>query len=99
MGGDSVLDRVLGFFRAWPVALVAAALLAITFLSSEISAVIVLYGFGKLALAGYLGYWLDRWIFPYGRPHEQQGQDAEIFASIRRVLLVAACLVSAALMP
>lgn len=29
---------------------------------------VALYKLSLVTLAGYLGYWLDRWVFPYARP-------------------------------
>ncbi len=53
---------------------------------------VTLYKAHLMALGGWGGYWLDRALFPYCRPHLA---DAEIFkeAMLRRTIIVAACLV------
>lgn len=42
-----------------------------------------LYKAHLMSLAGWGGYWLDRWLFPYGRPHEllSQAEDRIIHGS------------------
>ncbi len=56
------------------------------------------YKANLLALGGWGGYWLDRALFPYGRPHQYTHGGAEAVsefspATIRRAIIVAACLV------
>jgi len=64
------MSKVLDFLRAWPIALAAVVMLGIAIASSQINLWVTLYGLGKIASAGYLGYWIDRLLFPYCRPHE-----------------------------
>lgn len=72
------------------------------------------------SLAGWIGYWLDRSLFPYSRPHEllhdaedvlihgspEQAQDGDLLisgccdqyalynkATLRRAIIVAACVI------
>lgn len=42
----------------------------------------------KLSIAAYLGYWLDRTMFPYARPHETCGGNEASAAMLRRAILV-----------
>lgn len=76
------MPKVLDFLRAWPIALVAAVMFAVAFGTSHISLAVTVYGLAKIAAAGYLGYWIDRLLFPYCRPHESwfSADDGEDFA-------------------
>lgn len=97
--GNSLLKRIIDKARALPILAVAAVMLAIAVMSSSISILFTLYALGKVALFGYLGYWIDRVVFPYGRPHLADGEDLQVFASIRRAIIVAACIIAAGLVP
>lgn len=59
---------------------------------------VILHKFSLVGLAGVFGYWLDRHLFPYARPHTLQG-DREAFqaATLRRAIVVGASLVAVAL--
>lgn len=39
---------------------------------------VTLYKAHLLALGGWGGYWLDRALFPYGRPHEHRQDQEEV---------------------
>lgn len=52
-------------FVCFVLALSALALVA--WISPQQGPVVV-YKLTLVLLAGYLGYWLDRWVFPYARP-------------------------------
>jgi len=47
---------------------VGVALLSAVALLAPQQLGVILYKSCLLTLAGYGGYWLDRWVFPYGRP-------------------------------
>ncbi|MFT4191654.1 MAG: putative holin [Comamonas sp.] len=93
----------LGVQALWPTSLVA----------------VTLYKAHLMSLGGWGGYWLDRVLFPYGRPHECLGGECSIpinlaepeggphdtpheglgfaghyeAATLRRAIVVAACLI------
>lgn|SRR4051812_22126192 len=54
----------------------------------------------EVSLAGFVGYWIDRAIFPYARPHtfaaSEYKQHALGLAMVRRAIIVGACLVAVA---
>jgi Putative 2/3 transmembrane domain holin len=68
---------------------------------------VTLYKAHLMALGGWGGYWLDRALFPYSRPHlclnvsalavdavrDQQWRQEAMHAMLRRAIIVAACLV------
>jgi len=64
------MSRILDFLRAWPIALVALVMFAVAAGTSAISLAVTVYGLAKISAAGYIGYWIDRLLFPYCRPHE-----------------------------
>jgi len=48
--------------------LIAVALLALVVVLSPQQGPVALYKLSLVLVAGYAGYWLDRWAFPYARP-------------------------------
>ena len=114
-------SRILDFFRAWPLALVALILIAIVLIADIARLDNLIWGVCKVALLGYAGYWIDRWIFPYARPHDWWwGGDDDPDVSpitaeelqaignqpvitpipqIRRAIIMAACILTATLIP
>ncbi|MBZ9612157.1 putative holin [Rheinheimera maricola] len=56
---------------------------------------LVLYKVALVSLAAVLGYWLDRALYPYDRPHTyaETGEDLvpRGLAMLRRALIVLAC--------
>jgi len=57
---------------------------------------VTLYKLSLLAIAGAGGYWLDRRLFPYGRPDRLDGYFSA-WAQIRRALIVSACIIGVSL--
>lgn len=90
--------RLLGW------ALIALALsLAVAFIAPQ-QLPVSLYKINLVALAGVVGYWLDRGLFPYARPSAwadlaRYGAtlgNAQVFAAcmLRRALVVAAAMIA-----
>lgn len=118
-------DNLLSLVRAWPLAAIAIVLATIVLLTDIARLDNLLYGVLKVSLLGYAGYWIDRWLFPYARPHEHwwgadppEGiepndepltrteldciRDSGYFTpipQIRRAIIVAACILTATLIP
>lgn len=59
---------------------------------------LMLWGCARLTVYAWIGYWVDRLMFPYARPHELDGI-AEGTAWKRRALIVAAAILAGALLP
>tara|TARA_Y100001936_G_scaffold232564_1_gene257631 strand:+ start:4376 stop:4600 length:225 start_codon:yes stop_codon:yes gene_type:complete len=59
---------------------------------------VLVWSLSKLSLGAYLGYWIDRSIFHYARPHQLAIEiDGELIiaaALVRRALLVAAAILA-----
>lgn len=75
----------------------AVTMVAVLFLNPA-KAGLMIWGTARLGVYAYLGYWVDRVIFPYARPHTLTGI-AEGTAWKRRALIVASAIVAGALLP
>ncbi len=87
--------------------LVSVVLLAGIALISPQQLPVVLYKIALVTIAAVLGYWLDRTLFPYARPHKfieatfdvplseiechRLNWQQAAFATLRRALIVLAC--------
>ncbi|SIS88140.1 putative holin [Neptunomonas antarctica] len=60
---------------------------------------VTLYKISLVSLAAVLGYWIDRAVFPYARPHQLMSSKdvAGDCATIRRVILMSAIIIAIAL--
>lgn len=88
-------------FRMWPTVLVALATCAVVYAIAPQQIGILVYTIAKLTMAGYCGYWLDRWIFPVDRPSAPNADsvaDDPTAAQYRRAVIVAAALIASGLM-
>lgn len=76
-------------------ALTAIALLFAISVVSPQQLPVVLYKLSLVTIACVLGYWLDRTLFPYDRPHTYQEYGEDLIprglAMLRRALIVLAC--------
>ncbi|WP_322037226.1 putative holin [Burkholderia cepacia] len=86
----------------WLIASVVLAILAYATRQSDPLLSVTFYKAHLMSLGGWGGYWLDRLIFPYARPHDfvdecevdgKQCVDGFQAASIRRAIIVAASLI------
>lgn len=95
---DNLLDAVRSKLRAWQLVLIALVLLAVVVGMAPAKLGLLLYGLGKLAAGAFGGYWIDRLLYPYARPHTLDGI-AQGAACKRRAIIVAACILSMGLVP
>jgi hypothetical protein len=70
----------------------------IVFLLNPAKLGLMLWGCARLAVYAYIGYWIDRVLFKYARPHTLDGI-AEGTAWKRRALIVSAAILAGALLP
>ncbi len=68
--------RMLGWALATVLLMMLALWLQTAFTGSLVA--VTLYKAHLLALGGWGGYWLDRALFPYDRPHEYLAAEEEI---------------------
>lgn len=83
------------------LAITAALLILIALTQPQLLAV-DLHKISLITLGGVTGYWLDRGLFPYGRPDRvdtKTSAGVSLFgvAMMRRAIIVAACVIGAAL--
>lgn len=85
-------------FRTAPLLLLGlVTFIAVLFLNPA-KAGLMVWGVARIGVYAWLGYWVDRIIFPYARPHTLTGI-AEGTAWKRRALIVSAALIAGALLP
>lgn len=93
--------QLLDVLRMWPTLIVAAITFAIVYAIAPQQVGILVYTLAKLSMAGYLGYWLDRWINPTDRPsapNPDNVADDPIAAQYRRAAIVCATIIASGLM-
>ncbi|WP_430391088.1 putative holin [Dyella sp. 20L07] len=95
---QSVLPSLRDKLRATPLLIMGAMTFLIVLMLNPAKVGLLIWGASRLGLYAYLGYWVDRIIFPYARPHTLQGV-AEGTAWKRRALIVAAAILAGALLP
>lgn len=77
----------------WLVAAAVATLMVLVFYP-QLAGYLV-WGLTKLTWAIWLGYFADRILYPYARPHEAPDNP---MLQIRRAIVVAACVIGLALL-
>lgn len=93
--GAKIADKL----RAAPLALVFLLTIAVVVYLAPQKAGLALFGVSKIAMGGYLGYWVDRLTFrDEDRPHKLEGISKGT-AWKRRAVIVAASIIAAALIP
>ncbi|MBK6853254.1 MAG: putative holin [Burkholderiales bacterium] len=88
--------------RLWGWVLITAVLLAAVWALAPQQLAVSVYKLSLVTLAAVVGYWLDRSLFPYGRPDELlertlvQPELAAAFAAamLRRAVVVAAAMLA-----
>lgn len=57
---------------------------------------VTIYKVSLVSLAACLGYWLDRSLSPYARPHDVLTKSYMLFAvtQVRRAIIIAACIIA-----
>lgn len=63
----------------------------------ELQGEVILYKAVLIMGAAHLGYWIDRCLFPYARPHLAVTAEVGNAAMVRRAIIVAAVIVGFAL--
>lgn len=84
--------------RASPLLLFGAATFVVVLVLNPAKAGLLIWGVARIGVYAWLGYWVDRVIFPYARPHTLTGI-AEGTAWKRRALIVAAALIAGSMLP
>ena len=99
------MQALLDKFRMCPWALLTVALAALVWWIQPVQLEVAVWKAMLLSGAAYLGYWIDRNVFPYARPHEvleyaKRAPEAALYAALamlRRAVIIAAVVIAAAL--
>jgi|TARA_R110001583_G_scaffold9243_3_gene43925 hypothetical protein len=95
-----VKSNVTDKLRIWPWLCLALAFTAIVAVVAPYQLGVLAWSLSKLSLGAYLGYWVDRSIFHYCRPHafleHRSAVQPDAFAAsmIRRALIIAASILA-----
>jgi len=76
---------------------IGAVLLAVVVLLNPAKLGVMLWLVSKLAVAAFAGYWADRILFPYARPHTLKSTDERNFRYLSRAVIVGCALIAAGL--
>ena len=94
------MHAVLDIFRMAPWLTLTAILAVAVFFVAPQQLEVAMWKMLLLSGAAYLGYWVDRNVFPYARPHallDAKREDLAAVAMLRRAIIIAAVVVGAAL--
>jgi hypothetical protein len=95
----AVIAKIPGLARGLPMLFLAGGLFYFVMQLNPAKLGPTLYFYSRIAGAAFLGYWLDRWMYPYARPHDEPVGIARGAAMKRRALIVSAAIVSAGFAP
>ena len=101
---DQTRAELVDMLRMWPTLLVAAVTVALVYWVAPQQVGILVYTMAKLSMASYLGYWVDRWVFPDSRPTVPKGMDDDRLADnptaaeYRRAAIISACVLASGFM-
>ncbi|PWN56203.1 putative holin [Abyssibacter profundi] len=92
-------------FRLWQLIAISLVLLVVVALIAPHQVPLMLYKLCLVTLAGFVGYWLDRLLFPYARPHRLMPSSGvhgawHVLVSacmVRRALIVGAAMLAVAM--
>lgn len=94
-----VIDEGAPLRRMWPLWIIFALSFAVVLYINPAKAGLTLYGIGKVALGGIVGYGVDRFCYrEEDRPHLLQGIERGT-AWKRRAWIICASIVAMALVP
>lgn len=98
---DQDLNEIRDLFRMWPTLVVALITFALVYVIAPQQIGILVYTLAKLSMAAYLGYWVDRWVFPDPRPSSPDPDrvaDDPTASEYRRAAIICAAVVASGLM-
>lgn len=99
------MKAVLDTLRMSPWLALTVALAVLVYAIAPAQLEVAIWKAMLLSGAAYLGYWIDRNVFPYARPHEvleyaRRAPEAALYAALamlRRAVIIAAVVIAAAL--
>lgn len=94
----AIAPKLRDLARGSPMLALGLLAAGIVFFLNPAKLGLMLWGCARVAVYAYIGYWVDRVLFPYARPHTLDGI-AEGTAWKRRAVIVFACILAGALLP
>lgn len=95
----ALIAKIPSMARGLPMLLIAAVALyfVLDLNPAKLGPTLNLYS--RIAGAAFVCYWLDRFLFPYARPHEEPVGAARGAAMKRRAMIVSAGIIAAGFAP
>lgn len=94
-------SHVIDKLRAWPWLLGALVTTLVVAAVAPYQLGVLVWSLSKLSLGAYLGYWIDRSVFHYARPHALQPtpmSTPQIYgfaaAMLRRAIIIASAILA-----
>ena len=97
---SNLIQKIKDKSRMGQMAALAAAGTAFVFWVAPNQLEVMLYKVALISGFAYLGYWIDRTAFPYGRPHEEwaisEEDDTALYraAMLRRAVIIGATVIA-----
>ena len=84
--------------RAWPWLAAALICCIVVGVIAPWQLGVLVWGLTAICLAAWLGYWIDRSLAPYARPHEAPDAPSRNAWMLRRAIIIAAAMIALALL-
>ena len=95
------MNKIKDFFkdkgRTTSLLIISAVFLAILIVLAPAQINVFVRILAVSLLAGFVGYWIDRILFPSGRPHLQESEVLMASAWLRRALIVSSIIIGSLL--
>jgi len=94
------LKKISAALRMWPWSLAAIILFVVIGVFAPTQLPVVIYKAAMVSLFGVIGYWLDRSLFGYARPHDFFGEGQHTVGALlmlRRAAIILACILGGTL--
>lgn len=89
-----MIDYIKDKMRMSPWAIGAGVMVLVlgVYFSAQLG--LMLWMVAKMAIAAFVGYWIDRTAFPLARPMNMETDQGKQASRYRRALIIAACLIA-----
>ena len=95
---ESIKSSIFDVARATPWLVITLLMLAVVGYIAPHQLGVLAYTLCKISAGAFLGYWIDRSIFYYGRPMELSGdKQAFLHSCYRRAIIISATVLAAAI--
>lgn len=90
MSVSKLINSKFDLLRAWPWLFLAVIMSVVVGITNPQQLSVLLWILTKVALAGWLGYWIYRSLHPYARVHELSGKERQNAMLVRAIYVAAA---------